>query len=548
MGLPPGVFKTPASAISPPEPDTPNMSSRAFPRIAGVVAATFQRMSPCFVRAALLGLVLVAPLPGQLPYLSAPPGSLRLEFGGAFRPTSWEYHDGVARRLGDPLGETDPLAADVAARTAPLLGRPATPGRIGTLRGDVMQQRGDGLLALAVGVSRRLTVGARAPIVSVRTEWRLAHDPATATLGRNPALLGDPASSAFVTQFGTALDLLRQRRDAGAYAGDPSLQALADATLNDAPAWRALAAALLVDAGTAAAVLPLADSPDGLALLAAATTWRDQLSGPLGIEGFTALPALPVTALSTQQFGELLGAPDGFALISTDEPPLVGLGDVELTATWMLRNGGDSLGRRWNGAWLVGGVTLPTGTPPRHDRLRDAGTGDGQTDIHLGAVLELGAGRLGLRAEGSHRLQLPGSRTVRVAPRDQFLVPIALLRTVDWNPGDVTMLTARPFFRVADRLAATASATWWRRGGDQWSTAVAADAAAVAAMGEGTAASALLVGAGLAYAHGGQHLDGVARMPVEAGLSVERTVWSGSGLVPRELVARLYFRVYKRLW
>ena len=37
-------------------------------------------------------------------------------------------------------------------------------------------------------------------------------------------------------------------------------------------------------------------------------------------------------------------------------------------------------------------------------------------------------------------------------------------------------------------------------------------------------------------------------MPVEAGLAIERTVASGSGLVPAALTTRLWFRVYKKLW
>lgn len=486
----------------------------------------------------------------QLPYLTAPSGTLRIELDGGFMPSSREYAEGTSRRLGDPLRSGGTLETDLAVRLTSLLGRPSSPGSIGTLTADLMHQRGEGGIGLAIGVTRRITASVRVPIVSVRTESRLQHDDAVATLGLNPALLGDGTSAAWLAQFGNALVELQARRDAGEYAGDPTLQALADNILATAPSWRAGLSGLLVDDGQASLLLPLATSTDGVALLGQAATYRDQLSGQLGVTAPTGVPSLPSIGMTTEQFSGLLADPDGFGIAPVEEQPFVGLGDVELGVVYALAGSREAAGRRWFGAWLSGGVTLPTGTPPRADRIRDQGTGDGQLDLRLGGTLELGRGRFGLRADATAQAQLSGSREVRVGVRDAFLVAASRTAMLDWDPGDVLTLSARPFFRLADRLAIVGSASWFLRGEDQWAASGedAPAAADLAAMSVGTNASAVRLGAGISYAHDGRHVDGETRMPVEAGLAVERTAWSGSGLVAQQIVTRMWFRVYKRLW
>jgi hypothetical protein len=510
----------------------------------------FALMIRSIFRSAVVGLVWAPMAMAQLPYLTAPAGTLRIELDGGFMPSLREYADGDSRRLGDPLASGGNLEADLAPRLTALLGRPASAASIGTLTANLMHQRGEGGIGLAVGVTRRITASIRVPIVSVRTESRLEHDEATATLGLNPALRGDGTSAAWLAQFGTALVELQSRRDAGEYAGNPTLQALANEVLASAPAWRTGIANLLIDEGQASLLLPLATSTDGVALLNQAITYRDQLSGPLGVTAPTGTPALPATGMTTEQFNSLLTEPDGFALGPLEEQPLVALGDVELGLVYSLAASSDAGGRRWFGAWLTGGVTLPTGAAPRADRLRDQGTGDRQLDARLGGTVELGRGRLGLRAEASMQLQFSGSREARIGTRDAFLQPASRTALLDWDPGDILTVSARPFFRIADRLAMTGSAAYVQKGEDHWTLPgdEPLPGSDLAAMGVGTDASALRVGVGLSYAHDGRHVDGAVRMPVEAGLTVERTVWSGSGLVAQQHVTKMWFRVYKRLW
>ncbi len=513
-------------------------------------------MSRRLVLAAALS-VAWSPLAGQLPYLTAPRGTLRIELGGSFGPASEEFADGTRRGFGDPVAASaltasqSPMVADLERQLATLLGTPAGGGSLGALEADLMLQHNVGTIGLAVGITDRLTAFVSLPIVSTRTEATLTPDATSATLGLNPALLGDQSSSQFLEQFQAALDEVAAHRDAGDYAQSAELQALADQVLADGPVFHDALAALLVNGASASPVLPLGDSPDGAALLLAVSGYADRFTNQLGVAAPTVGPALPASAITDSDFGALLTASDAFDLATFDEQPLVGLGDVEMGMTWQLTARQSTEHHAWFGAWITGSVTLPSGTPPRADHLRDAGTGDGQLDLRLGGTVETGRGRLGLRASADWRNQLAGTREARVGGRDEFLLPASRLASLRWDPGNLLTISARPYWRLADRLAIAGSATWFRRGEDRWTLPAGAPAPRfgdVSAMGLGTAASAVRLGIGLSYAHDGSQPDGTRRMPVEAGLALERTATSHSGLVPAALTTRLWFRVYKKLW
>jgi hypothetical protein len=510
-------------------------------------------------RFALTLVVTIAPCvaSAQLPYLTAPRGTLRIELGGAFAPASREFADGTRRDLGDPItsaaltAASSPLVRDLEARLSPLLGGTAGPASLGAISADAMVQRGAGFIGLAAGLSDRITAYASIPIVSVRTEARIDADPSAATVGLNPALLGDQSSAQFLGQFDTALGQLGMRLDAGDYAGTPTLQSLAEQTLADGTALRGALDALLVAGGTASPILPVADSPDGTALLAQVAGLRDRFATDLGIGGFTAAPGLPAEPITSTGFGQLLAAEEGFDLAPFDQQPLVGLGDIEVGLVVALAGARSIERRSWFGVWVTGGVSLPTGTPPDPRYLRDTGTGDGQLDVAFGGVIEAGRGRMGLRASAAYRLQLEGEREARIGRRDEFLLPASRAAVLRWDPGDEVLFRVEPFIRLVDRLAITGALSWESRGDDRWSTVgeiVPPGTGQVDDMGIGSARTATRWGLGLSYAHDGTGRDGTRRMPVEAGLAIERIIQSGSGLVLAPATTRLWFRVYKRLW
>ncbi len=544
-GLPLGCLRPLRLPFRHPSPDTIWQKSPD-----GALPLPFRTMIR-ILTGALIALVTAATTAaGQLPFLTGPAGTLRIELSGDFQPTNEEFADGERRGLGDPVNLDGALESGLGNRLADILGRPPSPISSGTLNASVMHQRATGTIGLAVAVTSRLTIGARLPIVSTRTESHLDFDGEGGNLGVNPTLQGNTTSADWLNQFGASLETLRARRDAGDYADDPARLALANQVLASAPGWHAAMTDLLVTTGTAATLLPLASSADGAELLAQATNYRDQLANELGVSAPGGAPALPAAAMTPETLATLLENPDGIGWAPVEEQPIVGLGDVELRATWALRTTRDVEQNRWMGAWLSAGATLPTGSPPRPDRLRDIGSGDGQLDLMLSGIAEIGRGRFGVRASAEWRMQRPGERNARVGSRDQFILPAASETLLQWDPGDMLSITALPFFRIADRLALTGSVQWLQRGADRWSPleGFAGDPAAVAAMGNGTEASALIWGAGIGYIHDGSHVDGVSRMPVEAGLAIERVASSGSGLVAAPLTTRVWFRVYKSLW
>ena len=147
-------------------------------------------------------------------------------------------------------------------------------------------------------------------------------------------------------------------------------------------------------------------------------------------------------------------------------------------------------------------------------------------------------------------MQLASDRFVRVAGRDQLLIPTYRRAGVSHDPGDVFRITAQPFFRLASHLAFAGLISYWRSGADlttyvSGQNPVAGAPASV--LDEGTASDAFVVGAGFSYVHDGRGRDGILRMPVEAGFWVDRTVQSGRGVVSPIVSSRVVFRVYKAL-
>lgn len=490
--------------------------------------------------------------------MTAPSGTLRIEFGGGFFPTDEEFADGDRRALGAPLNSAAlgasgvALVSDIDARMAQILGRPATPGSLGGVTAIFEHQRNVGTIGLAWGISRRLTLSTRVPIVSTRTQARLTQDGSNATLGLNPAdpALGDGGGSSqnalFLGEFGAALDDLATRTANGEFASDPARQALALQTLAEAPGFRDVLASLL----GSSPLLPAVGSVDGDALLAATATLQTRFSEQFGFPGFTAAPALPNAALTPGGFDALLSAPTGFGLLPFGEDPRVQIGDVDVEVTAELLRNGRPGEERWLAIWGRGGVTLPTGSTPRPDALLDQGSGDGQLDLLAGVVVEAGRGRFGVRVAADYRRQFAGDLDARVGARDALLRRASSEASLRRDPGDVVQFGVQPFFRLAPHLALVGAARWWSRGSDGWSWATGQAALPgldPAVMNAGTKANATLLGIGVSYVHDGPLRDGRVGMPVEASFGIERLVHSGRGLVAAPLTTRLTFRIYASL-
>lgn len=504
-----------------------------------------------------LALGAAAPLGAQLPFMTAPVGTLRIELRGAFDPATHEFADGQRRDLAAPIRADvldaghSPLVSDMARRLSGLIARPAESASLGALDAEVEFQRGRGVIGLAVGVTPRVTIGIDLPIVSSRTQARLTPHSDAATLGLNPALFGGSSSDSYFQQFTAALNELDLRLTSGAFDDDPALKAAAQDLVATGPAFRDQLAAFLIDPATATPVLPLATSADGEALRQRTNDVRDQFGEQFGVTGFTAAIALPAAPVADADLNGLLASPSGFGLLPTTDPPLVGLGDARVGATAALFTHGTARDRSQLSLWGQAGVRLPTGTAPRPEYLRDQGTGNHGYAIDVGGVIDARWGGVGVRGSASFTRRFAAEQTSRVGLTDEYLLPASRTTLLRRTPGHTLRLDAQPYLRIADHLALAGRIAVERTGDDRWETSLGSTAISggdVGAMGVGSGSTAVLAGLGLSYAHDGVNKEGVVKMPVEAGLGLQRVVTASGGAVADRLTTTIWFRVYKRLF
>ncbi len=228
------------------------------------------------------------------------------------------------------------------------------------------------------------------------------------------------------------------------------------------------------------------------------------------------------------------------------------VGDTEVGVSFTVAD-------RWDPNDALGGIRtavgallrLPTGEPKDPYDPLDLGTGSGQTDLALGAVLDWGAGNWGVRFTGGYTIQFPATvqRAVRSpeTPTDRT-APVANLR---WSPGNILHLGARPFFRLATAFAIQLGASYRVHAEDRFEYATSADVIPgldPVIMSEGTSTSALVLGGGVTYSSPSAANPRGKGLPVEAHWTFEGVVASSKGLVPKTTTVSLGLRLYFNLW
>jgi hypothetical protein len=490
----------------------------------------------------------------QLPPVGLPAGVVRFEVDGTFDSWDKRFDDGTKESFG--AGLSGPLGSDLLSILAPsdtLLQRVTGLGdfrlNLGDLGADAQADVSTAVLGLAIGVTRSIAVFGRLPLVRARVQTSLGLDAAGANAGVNP---GSAAQEPFLGQFDAALTTLQARIAAGDYDGDPSRRALALATLADGDALFADLFALLVDATTAAPFLPTSGSDAGTALSARITALQTTLGTDLGVGGFSLGPVLPAAPATADDVESYISDPTGQVGIRTGQSEVSFRGDAEAGIALTLADRWDRGGRRGGLRVAAEGlVRFPTGVRARTDRVLALGTGDGQTDVEVRGVVDLGAGNVGVRLEGGYNRQLAGDVVRRVASPLQPFPAASLLATVRLDPGDVTTLAARPFFRLARTVAIIGSVERWSKGVDQVAYRSEADVIPgvdAAVLAEGTDASATLVSIGLTYSNPGGLRPGGTGLPVDAGWTYERVVSASGGILPDIHRIRARFRLYFDVW
>ena len=491
----------------------------------------------------------------QLAPVGVPPGVLRVEVDGAFDSWDERFRDGNEEGLGTAFSGPA-LGSDLLPVLAPydtIVQRVTGLGgfrlNLGALATDAQADVSAAVLGLTLGVTRSIAVFGRLPLARTRVQTDIDLDAAGANAGLNP---GTAAQDPFFTQFDAALSTLEARIAAGAYDGDPARRALAEATLTQGGDLFGDLFTLLGDPTTASPFVPTGGSEAGTALAARIAALQTTLDTDLGVGGFStgpALPAAPATAADVESF---ISDPLGPIGIQTGESEVMFRGDAEAGVAVTIADRWDR-GQRRGGfrAAAEGLVRFPTGVRARTDRAFAVGTGDGQTDVELRGVVDLGAGNVGVRLEGGYNRQLAGDIVGRVAPPSQPFPSQSLLASVRLDPGDVTTLAVRPFFRLARTFALIGSLERWSKGQDAVEYRSEADAIPgvdPSVLAQETDASATLVSIGVTYSNPGALRPGDTGLPVDAGWSYERIVSASGGIVPDTHRIRARLRLYFDVW
>jgi len=488
----------------------------------------------------------------QLLPVGVPGGTVRVELDGSLETFDRRFHNGqresYAADLSSPALGSDriPILADADARIGRIIDNTSYHLNLGELTTDALADVGKGFFGLGLGLTDRITIFGRIPLVRTRVQSRMTLGSTNADAGLNP---GEASQLPFFQDFDAALATLSSKLAAGDYNGNPAQRALAETTLADGAALRSDLFGLLADPATASPVVPTATSGTGAAVLTRIAGLQNTLASSLNVPGFSAAPALPTDPLGEDGLMQVLTGP---LALRVGQSLVTFRGDAEAGAALTLVDGWDRGTRRGGFRAAVSGLLrFPTGRREQTDRPLDIGTSDGQTDVQIDLVTDLGAGQFGARLAATYVRQLPSNVVARVAPPSQPFVGPDRLALVRRDPGDIIAIDVRPFYRLARTLALQAGVQHWTRKTDEVSYASPADALSgvdASVLAEETAANATLLSAGITYSNPGRFRAGGVGLPVDASWSYERVLRSGKGRVPDTHRVRASFRMYFGLW
>ena len=508
-------------------------------------------MGHCLRRLGVIACLTVPSRVGaQLPPVGVPAGVIRVDLGGSLESFDDRFRDGhresyAADLASGALGsDRIPALADADARIARIIGDAGYRTNLGALTAEAHADVGRGYLGLGLGLTNRITIFGRLPLVDARVQPRVGLNPAGANAGINP---GAGAQAPFFSEFDAALATLSANIANGTYSG--TQRDLAIATLAQGTALRTDLFGLLADPITASSFVPVASSPAGTAVETQVESLQNTLASDLGVSGFSSGPALPGEALTQSDLTTFFGTTLGLHL---NDQRVTFRGDGEAGVALTLVNRWDR-GTHRGGfrAALSGLARFPTGRRDRTDHPLDIGTGEGHTDLQLDLVADLGAGPLGARLTGTYVRQLPSDIPVRVTAPGQPFVGTDRLTFVRRDPGDVVAIGVKPFYRLARTFAIQAGLEHWSRTSDAVSYASPADEIVGLdpnVLSEETSASATVLSAGVTIANPGRLTRGGTGMPVDASWSYERVIQAGGGRVPDSHLMRGQLRLYFGLW
>lgn len=500
------------------------------------------------------------PLSAQLEQIGVPKGQLRAEVGGTFDNWSQRIFNGGTQEWSadfdsDSLGsDRIPELATAQGVLGRVLGQSGFRFSIGSTTSTELVNVGTLNLGLALGLTRRLTIFGRLPMVRARAQPRVVFrgdsvgfNPASATFGSGT---GQQASQLFFANFGQALDTLTNRFAAGFYAGRAD-SALAAQTLQSASLLRARLDTLTRLESANAPFLPLEQSSAGQHLSNIISTLQGTLA-TLQVSSFADSLPLPSVALDQAGFDDFLGNPNGVVAARAPQEALYWyLGNVELGGSYTVIDRWDQNGGR-GGIRLTAraSMTLPTARLDQSFDFFDVGTGDPGYAAQGGLIADLGGGNWGVRLEGDYLMRFASLRVRRIALPSQPYAYAGRLANLRLNPGDDLSLSAQPFYRLTRAFAVTAGANYVRRGASSYAyyrPEDVLDGLNPADLAVDSKMSWLTISGGVTYTSRGILQPGHG-VPVEASWHYGETVSGSGGRVPKTQFTDLTFRLYFSLW
>jgi hypothetical protein len=425
-----------------------------------------------------------------------PPGAFR--FGGFFEFASANERFGE-NTPGLSAGTREPLATDFMVgglttaqfpRLAPFeeqirqasglsafmltLGSPFVRSDVGIATLPVM---------LDVGILPRVMVGVTVPYVKTRNT--VAYFPGDGTAGMNPGSVAGPArveNTAFRNQITQASADLQAQLDFCAVNPTSGNCPTLNANRDEANALIAESRLLrdqverVYGSDTAigfSPVVPRAGSAAQLAIDARAESMSALYRSLLGLaaEPITARPFPAQTPLTDPQLQTLVTSADplfGIQAVGLGSAARSHVGDIEAGVKVLVLDGfRDGRGVRL----AVGGAfRFATGREDDPDDFFDVPTGDGQNDIDLRSVLDLGLGsRLMLSARGRYVIQLPDQDIARITDAPGDILPAAYRsQQVDRDLGDIIELDAAPRIAIGRFFRVVGQYTFRHRAADEY--------------------------------------------------------------------------------
>jgi hypothetical protein len=408
-------------------------------------------------------------------------------------------------------------------------------------------------LSLSYGLTDRLTLGVVVPIVQTHSTVFVELNPSRlgaghgANVGPNPAQLNAQAAQVnqqLIDQLGATVQSLNNYITSCNNSG--GCQNLPQATSARDKAQQFETAVSLLYGGTSnqgSAFVPLSNSAAQGAVVQQLQNLANDVNNVLGGNTAFGTPTPASAPAALVQLQRLATARTGVAFDSLGSPDRIGIGDVEVAATFKLADGfADTTGGLRLRTTLRGVLRLPTGSPPSGTVPFEVGTGTGQTSADGGAVIDLRlSSRLLATFAAQYTAYFTSANVARMPNSDYALFPLDAPVAGTWREGNAVQLEASPRVRLTDYFLVHGAYAFRHQAASQYTAPDVAGPPVFEATTEQR------IGLGFSYSTVARYARGRSSVPFEVFFTHLETIAASGGLTPKYSRDQIEFRIYYRL-